>query len=242
MEASQEEPLFGENIDKSLFEENLVKMAYDLRKQGKSVFHQQEEKNEMTQKKVRYVLISICDVHASIVVVDKELFDTILFPLVTWGHMIDGPSLVFRDDFEAAKRMGIPFKQYHVCLRRSDKEYYLTWNDCYMSFLKKSRSFFVGESAMDDSHLRLLCLTVVPLGYRLIMDDCLEFAKRFATEIALEENGIQENEIRALFRTLSVCENYTSAAVEQSSRNNPKSGLSAAFSFFTSFRSSKSVR
>ena len=237
MAASQEEPLFGENIDKSLFEEGLVKIAKILRKRGKSVFDLQAAKNQMSLEKDKYVLINIYKGHASIVVVDKKLFETILISPV-WGQMIDGPNLVFRDDFEAVRRMvaTIPLQQYHVCLSDSGKEYILTRNMYYMPWLKKSRSFFVGESAMAYLYLQLLCLTVVPSRYRLIIDDCLEFAKRFAKEIAVRENDIRGTEIRALFRTLSVSEHYASAAVEQSSRNNPKSGPSAAISYFTSFR------
>jgi len=237
MSASQEEPLFGENIDKSLFEEGLVEIANNLRERGKSVFDLQAAKNEMSVEKDKYVLINIYKGHASIVVVDKELFETILFSPV-WGQMIDGPNLEFRDDFEAVRRMvtTIPLQQYHVCLSDSGKEYILTRNMYYMPWLKKSRSFFVGESAMAYLYLQLLCLTVVPSRYRLIIDDCLEFAKRFAKEIAVRENDIRGTEIRALFRTLSVSEHYASAAVEQSSRNNPKSGQSAAILYFSSFK------
>ena len=237
MAASHDEPVFGENIDKSLFEEGLVKIASNLVKQGISVFDLQAAKDGMSQEKDKYVLINIFKGHASIVVVDKELFNTILFPPI-WGQMIDGPNLQFRDDFEAAKRMAatIPLKQYHVCLGNSSNKYILTRNMYYMPWLRKSRSFYVGESAMAYLYMQLLCLTVVPSRYRLIIDDCLEFAKRFASEIAVRENDIRETEIQTLFRTLSVSEHYASAAVEQSSRNNPKSGLSAAISYFTSFR------
>lgn len=237
MAVSHDEPLFGENIEKSLFEEGLVEIANRLRKQGKSVLDLQAAKDEMSLEKDKYVLINIFKGHASIVVVDKELFETILFPPI-WGQMIDGPNLVFREDFEAAKRMAatIPLQQYHVCLDDSGNKYILTRNMYYMPWLKKSRSFYVGESAMAYLYLQLLCLTVVPSRYRLIIDDCLEFAKRFAKEIAVRENDIRETEILALFRTLSVSENYASAVVEQASRNNPKSGLSAAISYFMSFR------
>lgn len=240
MAVSQDESLFGEIIEKSLFEEGLVEIANRLRKQGKSVFDLQAAKGEMSLEKDKYVLINIFKGHASIVVVDKELFETILFPPI-WGQMIDGPNLVFREDFEAAKRMAatIPLQQYHVCLDDSGNKYILTRNMYYMPWLKKSRSFYVGESAMAYLYLQLLCLTVVPSRYRLIIDDCLEFAKRFAKEIAVRENDIRETEIQALFRTLSVSEYYASAVVEQSSRNNPKSGLSAAISYFTSFRLEK---
>ena len=237
MAASHDEPVFGENIDKSLFEEGLVVIANRLRKQGKSVFDLQAAKNEMSPEKDKYVFINIFNGHASIVVVDKELFETILFPPI-WGQMIDGPTLVFREDFEAAKRMAatIPLQQYHVCLDESGSKYILTRNMYYMPWLKKSRSFYVGESAMAYLYLQLLCLVVVPSRYRLILDDCLEFAKRFAKEIAVRENDIRGTEIQALFRTLSVSEHYASAVVEQASRNNPKSGLSAAISYFMSFR------
>ena len=231
------EPLFGENIDKSLFEEDLVEIADRLRKQGKSVFDLKAAKDEMSVEKDKYVLINIFRGHASIVVVDKELFETILFPLA-WGQMLDGPNLAFREDFEAVKRMAatIPLQQYHVRLDESGNNYILTRNMFYMPWLKKSRSFYVGESAMANSYLQFLCLTVVPSKYRLIIDDCLEFAKRFAKEIAVRENDIRETEIEALFRTLSVSEHYASAVMEQASRNNPKSGSSVAISYFTSFR------
>ena len=237
MAASHDEPLFGENIDKSLFEEGLVEIANNLRKQGKSAFDLQAAKNEMSLEKDKYVLINIFKGHASIVVVDKELFETILFPPI-WGQMIDGPNLEFREDFKAVKRMAatIPLQQYHVCLDDSGNKYILTRNMYYMPWLKKSRSFYVGESAMAYLYLQLLCLIVVPSRYRLIIDDCLEFAKRFAKEIAVRENAIRGTEIQALFRTLSVSEHYASAVVEQSSRNNPKSGLSAAISYFMSFK------
>ena len=237
MAASHDESLFGENIDKSLFEEGLVEIADRLRKQGKSVFDLKAAKDEMSVEKDKYVLINIFRGHASIVVVDKELFETILFPPI-WGQMLDGPNLAFREDFETVKRMAatIPLQQYHVCLDESGNKYILTRNMFYMPWLKKSRSFYVGESAMAYLYLQLLCLTVVPSKYRLIIDDCLEFAKRFAKEIAVQENDIRGTEIQALFRTLSVSEHYASALVEQASRNNPKSGLSAAISYFMSFR------
>lgn len=96
--------LFGENIDKSLFEEGLVEIADRLRKQGKSVFDLKAAKDEMSVEKDKYVLINIFKGHASIVVVDKELFETILFPPI-WGQMLDGPNLAFREDFETVKRM-----------------------------------------------------------------------------------------------------------------------------------------
>lgn len=238
MAASQDEELFfGENIDKSLFEESMVQIAQRLRRQGKSVFDLQAAKNEMSPEKDKYVFITIFKGHASIVVVDKELFDTLLFPPI-WGQMIDGPNVSFRDDSEAARRMAttIPLQQYHICLDDSETKYILARNMYYMPWLKKARSFFVGETAMAYLYLQLLCLTVVPSKYRLIIDDCLEFAKRFAREIAVKENGLRETEVRVLYRTLAVSEDYTSATVEQASRNNPRSGFTAAISYFTSFR------
>lgn len=152
--------------------------------------------------------------------------------------MIDGPALTLREDSESAKRMAttIPLQQYHVCLDDSNTNYILARNMYYMPWLQKSRSFYVGETAMAYFYLQLLCLTVVPPRYRLIIDDCLEFAKRFAREIAVRENGLRETEVRVLYRTLSVSEDYTSATVEQASRNNPRSGLTGAFSFFMSLR------
>ena len=182
------------------------------------------------------MFITISNGHASIVVVDTELFDSILCP-PGWGQMIDGPTTPFRKDFEAAKIMiakNAP-RQYHVTLDASQTKYILTWNLYYMYLLKESRSFYVGRTTLSYEYLEALCLTVVPSKYQLIMNDCLEFAKRFAWEIAIE-NGVRETDVKALFRTLAICEQHTSATMEQSSRNNPKSGSSGAISYFTSFR------
>lgn len=227
---------FGEIIDKSLFEESMVEVALRLRKLGKSVFDLKAAKDEMSPEKDKYVFINIFNAHASVVVIDKELFETLLFVPV-WGQMIDGPSLSFLDGSDAARRMRtIPLQQYHVCLNESNSGYVLNRNMYYMPWLKKSRSYYVGETALGYLYLQLLCLTVVPSRYRLIIDDCLEFAKRFAREIAIKENSVRETEVEVLFRTLRVSEGYSSAIVEQASRNNPKSGLSGAISYFMSFR------
>lgn len=233
---NDENVFFGEIIDKSLFEENMVQVATKMRKQGKSVYHLEAAMREMSPEKDKYVLINIYKGHASIVVVDKELFNALLFEPV-WGQMILGSALTFRDDSDALRRMltTIPLQQFHVCLDESNK-YILVRNMYYMPWLQRSRSFFVGETAMAYLYLQLICLTVVPSRYRLIVDDCLEFAKRFAREIAVEENGVRETEVQVLFRTLRVSEDYTSATVEQASRNNPKSGLTGAVSYFMSFR------
>ena len=227
---------FGEVIDKSLFEESMVEVALRLRKLGKSVYHLRAAKDEMSPEKDKHVFINIFNGHASVVVIDKELFETLLFVPVS-GQMIDGSSLSFLDGSDAAKRMlTIPQQQYHVCLNESNSGYELSRNMYYMPWLKKSRSFYVGETALAYLYLQLLCLTVVPSRYRLIIDDCLEFAKRFAREIAIIENSVRETDVQVLFRTLRVSEDYSSAIVEQASRNNPKSGLSAAISYFMSFR------
>ena len=236
MAASHVKPIFRENIDKNLSEENLVENANRLRGQGKSVFDLQVTNDQTSVEKDKYVFINIFNGHASIVVADKELFDTILFSPV-WGQMLDGPNLVFREDFEAVKKMApIPLQQYHVSLDDSGSNYILTRNLYDMPWLKKSRSFYVGESAMPYSYLDLLCLTVVPSRYRLIVDDCLEFAKRFAKEIAVRENDVRERKIQALFRTFSVSEHYASMITDQAPPNGPKGGLSTGIPYFASSR------
>ena len=232
MAVSPDAPYFGKIIDKSFFEEDLEETAIYLRKQGKSVFDLLTAKEKMSVEENKYVFINIYERHASIIVVNKTLFDDILFPPI-WGQMLDGPSLEFQKDFKADT---IHLKQYHVRMNKSGTNYYVTCDKYDMLWLKKSRSFYVGESALAESFLNLLCLTVVSLRFRLIMDDCLEFAKQFAKEIAVRENNIPEKRIHALFRTLSVSELYPSAKVKQASRNNPKSGLSVYISYFRSFR------
>ena len=86
---------------------------------------------------------------------------------------------------------------------------------------------------MPYSYLDLLCLTVVPSRYRLIVDDCLEFAKRFAKEIAVRENDVRERNIQMLFRTFSVSEHYASIMGDQAPPNGPKGGLSTGIPYFT---------
>ena len=83
-----------------------------------------------------------------------------------WGHMLEGPTLVFWEDFEGVRMAStIPLQQYHVCLDDSGSNYILTNNFYYMVWLKQCRSFYVGKSALDNFYLDLLCLTVVPPKY-----------------------------------------------------------------------------
>ena len=229
-------PIFGENIDKSLFEEDLIKTVRSCKQKGiKSVYDLQAAKNEMSSKADKYVFITIYQSHASIVVADKELFDTVLFTPV-FGQMIDGPSLAL-NDHEVYRRLAkeVPLQQYHVCLD-NDNNYTLARNFYYIPWFLKSRSFFVGETALNYFYLQFLCLMVVPQKYRLVIDDCLEFAKKFAMEVAIKENGVRGTEMLALYRTLTVSDNYSTGIIEQASRNNPKSGLTSAVSYFMSFR------
>uniref|UniRef100_A0A1X7V276 Uncharacterized protein n=1 Tax=Amphimedon queenslandica TaxID=400682 RepID=A0A1X7V276_AMPQE len=232
--ASDEEFHFGENIDKSLFEDSLVQTVQTCKKRGKSVYDLQAAKNEMSPETDKYVFITIYRSHASIVVVDKELFDTLLFTPI-FGQMIDGPSLTIRQH-ETAQRLAneVPLQQYHVCL--DGDRYILARNYYYINWFLKSRSFFVGETALNYFYLQFLCLMVVPEKYRLVMDDCLEFAKKFALEVAVKENQVRVTEMQALYRTLKVSENFSTGAMEQISRNNPSSGFTAALSYFMSFR------
>jgi hypothetical protein len=228
---------FGEIIDKSLFEDEMVKVAKQLHTQKKSVYDLRSTKDAMSEEKDKYVLINIYKSHASIVVVDKELFDTLLFE-PTFGQLIDGPNIFIRQDSDVFKRMAtsVPLQQYHVCLDESKSNYMLARNMYYFNWLMKSRSFFVGESAMCYLYFQLLALTVVPSRYRLLSSDCLEFAKKFAMEVAVRENGIRESEVRVLYTTLRVSEQYFIENLEQSSRNNPESAFSVAVSYFMSFK------
>ena len=70
---------FGENIDKSLFEDEMIKTAELIRKSKKSLYELESVRKEMSPEKDKYVFITIFSQHASIVVIDKELFDRVFF-------------------------------------------------------------------------------------------------------------------------------------------------------------------
>ncbi|XP_020912501.1 uncharacterized protein LOC110250235 [Exaiptasia diaphana] len=233
---------FGEIIDKSLFEDEMVAIAKKLHDKKMSVYDLQSTTDAMSHEKDKYVMINIYKMHASIVVVDKELFKTLLFEPI-FGQLIDGRNIFMRQDSETYRRMAtsIPLQQYHICLDETNSKYMLTRNMYYFNWLMKSRSFFVGESAMCYLYFQLLALQVVPSRYRLLESDCLEFAKRFAMEVAVRENGIRASEVRVLYTTLRVSEQYFIENLEQSSRNNPTSAFSVAVSYFMSFKPERIV-
>lgn len=81
------EDYFGENIDKSLFEDEMITTAQLIRKRKKSLYELQSVRKEMSPEKDKYVFITIFAQHASVVVVDKELFDRVFFTPV-FGQMI----------------------------------------------------------------------------------------------------------------------------------------------------------
>ena len=228
------EDYFGENIDKSLFEDEMIATAQLIRKRKKSLYELQSVQKEMSPEKDKYVFITIFSQHASVVVVDKELFDRVFFTPV-FGQMITGWNLKMNHQFE--KLAGeVPLQQYHVCLDGTGTKYILARNMYYISWFMKARSFFAGETALAYIHLQLLCLLVAPSHYRLVLDDCLEFAKRFVREIVLNERDFREKELDVFFRTIKVSEGYITASIEERSRQNRASALSAALSYFSSFR------
>ena len=130
----------------------------------------------------------------------------------------------------------VPLQQYHVCLDDTGTKYILARNMYYISWFMKSRSFFAGETALAYIHLQLLCLLVAPSHYKLVLDDCLEFAKRFVREIAVNERDVREKEVDVFFRTIKVSDGYVSASIEERSHQNRASALSVALSYFSSFR------
>lgn len=228
------EDYFGENIDRSLFEDEMIETAKLIRGKKKNLYELQAVKKEMSPKPDKYVFITIYCQHASVVVVDKELFDRVFFAPI-FGQMMIGSNLQMNDSF---KRLAgeVPLQQYHVCLDNTGTRYILARNMYYISWFRKSRSFYAGETALAYIHLQLLCLLVAPTHYRLVLDDCLEFAKRFVHEIAVHEGNIREKDVMVLFRTIKVSEGYISAVIEERSRHNRASALSAALSYFSSFR------
>ena len=225
---------FGENIDKSLFEDEMIETAQQIRKRKKSLYELQSVRKEMSSEADKYVFITIFSQHASVVVVDKELFDRVFFTPI-FGQMITGWNLKMNPQFE--KLAGeVPLQQYHVCFDDTGTKYILARNMYYISWFMKSRSFFAGETALAYLHLQLLCLLVAPSHYKLVLDDCLEFAKRFVREIAINEGDIREKDLDVFFRTIKVSEGYIIASIEERSRQNRASALSAALSYFSSFR------
>lgn len=98
-----------------------------------------------------YVFITIFAQHASVVVVDKELFDRVFFTPV-FGQMISGWNLKMDSKFEKlageVKHSGeVPLQQYHVCLDDTGTKYILARNMYYISWFMKSRSFFAGQTS-----------------------------------------------------------------------------------------------
>jgi len=228
------EDYFGENIDKNLFEDEMITTAQLIRKKKKSLYELQSVRKEMSPEKDKYVFITIFALHASVVIIDKELFDRVFFTPV-FGQMIIGWNLKMDSRFE--KLAGeVPLQQYHVCLDDTGSKYMLARNMYYISWFMKSRSFFAGETALAYLHLQLLSLLVAPSHYKLVLDDCLEFAKRFVREIAVNERDVREKEVDVFFRTIKVSEGYITASIEERSRQNRASAISAALSYFSSFR------
>ena len=71
---------FGENIGKGQFEDEMIMTAEQIRKKGvKSIYELQSVRKEMSPIKDKYIFISILGMHASVVVIDKELFDGAFF-------------------------------------------------------------------------------------------------------------------------------------------------------------------
>jgi len=222
---------YGDLIDLSLFEDDLINIAISLKDKGKSVF----ELSSLERDTKKYIFINIYQLHASIIVVDAEVFDRVFYE-PSFGHLIENVNLDSQEFNQIKRFLSIPLQQYHITLDDKNSRYLLTRNLFYFRWFVKSHNFYIGNSNMSYFGLQLLSLMVVPSKYRLIIDDCLEFSKRYAREIATKENGFRKTEIEAIIQTLRVSNNYITGGIELKSRRNPSSGFSAAFSYFLSFK------
>ena len=223
---------FGENIDKSLFQDDMIDLAKKIRNGEKKLYKLPSVKEKMSPNPDKYVFIATFCQHASVVVVDKELFENLFFSPI-FGQMIIGQNLQMKVNFKRLK--DIPWQQYHVRLDETKTNYILAKNLYYVIWFRKSRSFYAGETALSYTHLELLCLLVAPSKYKLVLDDCLEFAKRFVREIAVNERRVSEQDLMGLFKAIKVSDGFVSAAIEGKSRHNKASAMSAALSYFSSF-------
>ena len=221
---------FGEVINVSSFENDMIEIAKTLKAKKQSIYDLRVPSSEAD----KYVFIFTQYGHSSIVVVDKKDFNDVYFP-PTFGHKIDRPKWP-----ESAKSdsTGRPLYQYHVCLDDRRENYILQKDTIYMKEFSRSQSFLVAETSLEHDDLELHSLLVVPKHYKLILADCLEFAKSFAREIAIQENGIRKTDVDMIFRAITVLgsENVTSGVLEGTSRRNTLSGHSTAFLYFTTLR------
>ena len=219
---------FGENIATGLFEDVMMETALILKKKKKNMFDLQAVKAEMSPSPDKYVFIVIdSGWHASIVVVDQELFNRTFFPPVQFGQVIDGTELSIDPCFQELARE-VPAQQYHVSLDENGDKYMLSRNYYDITELTECRSFYVGETALAYIHLQLLSLLVVPSDYKLIIGDCLEFAKAFSLEIAVHENGIKDADVKEFFFEVYASNGFVTRAVETAFRNSVYPGLFAA--------------
>ena len=219
---------FGENVDSNQFDEQLIDIARELREKKENLYDLPSVTNKMLSEPKKYVFIVIYKFHASVVVFnDIENFQRLFEFTPTVGQMINGDNLKIDSYSER------PLQQYHVCL---DNDKYIVTKDLYyINRFLKSKCFFWGETRLPPVYLDILCLFVTPRRYRLIDDDCLEFAKRFVSEIATHENNSSKGYVDGLLRSVTVTDGK-SASLEGKARQNRTSALSVALSYFSSFK------
>ena len=227
---------FGENVDSNQFKEDLISVARELRERKENLYDLPSVTNKMSSEPHKYVFIVIYNSHASIVVLNKELFQRLFQFTPAVGQMINGDNLQIDSHYE--KLAGeVTLQRYHVCLDNSGK-YILAKDLYYIRWFLRSKSFFFGETRLPPVYLDILCLFVAPQRYKLIYDDCLEFAKRFVCEIATHENHLSKRDVDGFLRSITVIDGE-SASLEAKVRQNRPSALSVALSYFSCFRNER---
>lgn len=123
-----------------------------------------------------------------------------------------------------------------------DDKYYLARSqDGDMSKWTRSseKTYFVGYTRLGRDELDTVAIGVLLNNfqekYKLTLQDCLEFAKRFSAKVAIHENNMSLKDIQSICSSIVVW-NGQMSLVEYSSRNSEASGQTGASSYASSRR------
>jgi len=132
-------------------------------------------------------------------------------------------------DHKVSSAAEVSVLRYHIC--KKDGEYFLypeRVNVTLQDLRQKNELHAVATTKLSDQQLDALALSVKCefVTYQLIRKDCLAFAKRMATEIACNENGIKLEQVKSELDALTVYRtDQKSAPSEEKSRRYPNAPI-----------------
>lgn len=212
---------YGEQISIDVIAKDLQDLATSLFEKKLSVYTLLQNGSYKQTRKPNAVLVTIYKTHAVVLIIPARLCTKIfgLHPVVGAQadmNRVDAESTVlYREE---------TILMYHVHLTnhyKLGKKLYTSASTRSFDWGNAPKPYYFGHTKLPEQLLdvlALLCLHDFKLKYRLTSQDCVEFAKKFASVIAKQENGSTDDQLSEICSELQALDENNLESSRKSER------------------------